>query len=232
MTLPEHLQNFQQLLDIMARLRADDGCPWDQKQTPETLKKHILEEACELIEAIDSGNTDEICDELGDLLLQVVFQAQIFSESGQFGMAEVASVISEKLIRRHPHVFSNASQEGHEQRWEEIKTKERAAQGKVFNLAQRLPASLPALHRATKLAKKFPAGTTAQQLQEMQAACQSMAVHLDSDENYQTDLSASLADLLFAVCSFAAAEGLDPEDLLRRKTMQRIVEIESKKETP
>ena len=115
------LDSLQELIDIMALLRSENGCQWDSAQTPESLKTHILEEAYEVLEAIDQGDPDEICDELGDLLLQVVFQSQIFTESGLFGMAEVAKSISNKLKRRHPHIFADADHEGHEQRWEEIK---------------------------------------------------------------------------------------------------------------
>ena len=111
------------LIEIMATLRSTDGCPWDKEQTPETLKPYILEEAYELIEAIDSKNSAEICDESGDLLLQIVFLAQIFNEQKEFDLAEVAHSISSKMIRRHPHVFADANSDEHSQRWEEIKQK-------------------------------------------------------------------------------------------------------------
>ena len=100
------------LLEIMSTLRGPGGCPWDAEQTPESLAPYILEEACELIDAIEAGDKNEIMDELGDLLLQVVFQARIFEENGLFDFDDVANTISEKLIRRHPHVFK----EGHDVR--------------------------------------------------------------------------------------------------------------------
>src|ERR1700679_2218278 len=98
---------MDRLLEIMARLRAPDGCAWDREQTPATLKPQMLEEVYEVIEAIDSGSSTHLTEELGDLLLHVVFQAQIAREAGQFAFADVANGIADKLIRRHPHVFGD-----------------------------------------------------------------------------------------------------------------------------
>ena len=96
---------MDRLLDLMARLRAPDGCPWDREQTPATLKPQMLEECYEVLEAIDSGSAEHLTEELGDLLLHVVFQAQIAREAGDFTFADVANGIADKLVRRHPHVF-------------------------------------------------------------------------------------------------------------------------------
>ena len=145
------------LLKIMQTLRSPGGCPWDTEQTPQSLAPYILEEACELVDAIESGSADEVMDELGDLLLQVVFQAQIFQEKGAFNFDDVANVICEKLIRRHPHVFN----EGHEaqsneelhRQWEEIKRTEK--NNRKSCLADHLPTKLPALQKAQKLVSKL-----------------------------------------------------------------------------
>lgn len=128
MTLTPNLIALQNLIDVVAKLRSPEGgCPWDLEQTPETLIPYILEEAYEAVDAIRSGDQKSIVDELGDLLLQVILQAQIASETQQFSIADVANNITEKLIRRHPHVFGNVevnSVEEVRQNWEEIKANE------------------------------------------------------------------------------------------------------------
>ena len=222
-----HLHSLQELIEIMALLRSEDGCKWDRQQTPESLKKHILEETYELLEAIDNGNPDEICDELGDLLLQVVFQAQIFAESEQFSISEVAQSISDKLKRRHPHIFSDASHEGHEQRWEEIKQQERSARGKSNRLAERIPPTLPALARSVKLAKKNSPAKPLELIEQMQKQLQSMADLLHPQCADRSSLDNHLSQLLVNICRFSAANDLDAEDLLRKKTTQLISEIDS-----
>ena len=227
MNSDKQLLNIRELLDIMARLRSDNGCRWDRQQTPESLKKHILEEACEVLEAIDSGNPEELCDELGDLLLQIVFQAQIFSEMGHFDIADVAESISKKLKRRHPHIYADASYEGHEQRWEEIKRQERSDKGQPDTLAQRLPKTLPALKRGTKLAKKCSPPSPTDTLSQMQARINNIATLLQTENRGMDHLEEEASQLLVEICNFSAATGLDPEELLRKKTTQRISEIDS-----
>ncbi len=223
----KQLQNLKELIDIMALLRSENGCQWDRQQTPESLKKHILEETYELLEAIDSGNPDEICDELGDLLLQVVFQAQIFSDDGRFDIADVAQSISDKLIRRHPHIFANAPNQGHEQRWEEIKQQERDARGKKNTLAERIPKTLPALKRGTKLAKKCAQSNPLEKVLDMKKMIQEMETSIRAENDNQKQLCDQLSQLLIDLCHFSATTGLDPEDLLRTRTTQLISEIDS-----
>ena len=126
---PSTLAALQRLIDVVAKLRSpSDGCPWDLAQTPQTLTPYVIEEAYEVVHAIQSGDINEICEELGDLLLQVVLQAQIASESHQFNLKDVAAGIAEKLIRRHPHVFGDVQVESVEQvrqNWEQIKAAEK-----------------------------------------------------------------------------------------------------------
>src|SRR5215216_5106400 len=120
---------FQRLAEIIARLRAPDGCPWDREQTHATLRTHLLEEACETMEAIDSGDDAHLCEELGDLLMQPVLHAQIASESGTFDIVDVMEGISDKLVRRHPHVFGEltVADSGEVLRhWDAIKRDEKA----------------------------------------------------------------------------------------------------------
>lgn len=124
----ERKYSFDDLLDIIAALRAPDGCPWDREQTHESLKKCLVEESGEVIDAIDNHDDDNLCEELGDLLLQVVMHAQIASETDRFAMADVIQGVSEKMIRRHPHVFGDekaASPEESLKLWQEMKRKEK-----------------------------------------------------------------------------------------------------------
>jgi len=124
----EKLDGIDKLLAIMARLRSEQGCPWDKKQTMESLKPFIIEEAYEVIEAIEGGKPEEVCEELGDLLLQIVFLAQIGKESGDFDFEDVVRSINEKMLRRHPHVFGDETADSAEEvlhRWEQIKQEEK-----------------------------------------------------------------------------------------------------------
>ena len=141
----------QELVDIMASLRAPDGCPWDREQTHQTLRRYLIEECYELVDAIDSGDPDEMCEELGDVLLQVVFHAQLADERGDFTMQDVIDGISEKMIRRHPHVFGDvevADAEEQLRRWNDLKR----AEGK--SVLGGVPRALPALERAQLVSTK------------------------------------------------------------------------------
>ncbi len=146
---------FSELVAIMARLRGPDGCPWDRKQTHATLRPYLLEEAYEALEAIDAADDAELCEELGDVLLQVVFHAQIAAEEGRFDIEAVGQAIVDKLVRRHPHVFDDASADGADEvllRWEQIKKQERREQGKAApSLLEGIPKHLPALMRAHRV---------------------------------------------------------------------------------
>src|SRR6516162_6667423 len=145
------------LVDLMARLRAPGGCPWDREQTPATLRQYVLEEAYEVVDAIDRGSPPALCEELGDLLLQVVFQADIAAEAGDFTLADVANGIADKLVRRHPHVFGDVQVRDADevmQNWRRIKAAERAAKGSDPSVLARVPSALPALLRAQDMASK------------------------------------------------------------------------------
>jgi MazG family protein len=142
------------LLDLMARLRAPDGCAWDREQTPATLKPQLLEEVYEVIDAIDSGSAGDLTEELGDLLLHVVFQAQIAREEGKFDFADVANGIAEKLLRRHPHVFGDQKTDDPAKivaMWNELKKAEKPERSSALD---GVPRALPALMRAEALQKK------------------------------------------------------------------------------
>src|SRR5881296_811271 len=148
---------FERLLGIMARLRGPGGCPWDREQTPESLRPFLLEEAYEVLQALEGGDAAALCDELGDLLLQVVFQSQLAAEAGRFTIADVARAITDKLVRRHPHVFGEVQvRDAGEvvRNWRRIKAEERRTTGEDGDLFAGVPAALPALLRAEQLGEK------------------------------------------------------------------------------
>jgi len=227
MTDSTTLQPIGKLLEIMAVLRSPEGCQWDRQQTPQSLKPYILEEAYELLEAIDQGNPHEICDELGDLLLQVVFQAQIFTESGDFTIKDVADAISSKLKRRHPHIFATATDEGHQQRWEKIKLQERAERGKSNKIADRIPTTLPALKRAEKLLKKTTPKGSYTSTAEVITHLELLQQISDTEACNKSELEAAFGHLLMSISCLAQTMGIDAEDSLRMKTNQMIEAIDN-----
>jgi ATP diphosphatase len=208
------------LLDIMARLRAPDGCPWDREQDFASIAPYTIEEAYEVADAIARGpDFGALRDELGDLLLQVVYHAQMASEAGRFAFADVAESISNKMIRRHPHVFgtdSRRSAEAQSAAWETAKAAERAARAEAGTLAG-IPATLPALTRALKLTRRaarvgfdWPdAGAVLDKLEE--EAAELRAELPAADKARQAD---EVGDLLFVLANLARKLDLDPEACL------------------
>ncbi len=145
MFLPENLGQFDTLVDIVARLRAPDGCPWDREQTHASLRENLLEECYEVLATLDEGDSGKLCDELGDLMMQVIFHAQIATEAGEFELAEVINSINTKLIHRHPHVFGSVKVKDAEEvvhKWEAIKREERGADTSIL---ASVPKQMPAL---------------------------------------------------------------------------------------
>ncbi len=203
------------LVKVMAKLRSAEGCPWDREQTWDSLRRYVLEEAYELVDAVDRKDPAAVLEECGDLLLEVVFMAQIAHEEGRFGMAEVARGITRKLIRRHPHVFGDheraADAEEALASWEAIKAAEKP--GRPVS-ADRLPRGLPALLLAMKAIERAGTGGGEEAdrdgilpaFDRMQAARGAG----DADE-----LETALGDLLLAVARGARRDGLDPESALR-----------------
>lgn len=215
------------LLKIMHDLRAPGGCPWDAAQTPESLAPYIMEEACELIDAIEEGDPDLIRDELGDLLLQVVFQAQIFSERSQFDFADVSTSIADKLLRRHPHVFGqqndNLPAADLDRQWEQIKSSE--ATHRKSCLADHLPSKLPALQRAQKLiAKAYKAGRQ-RELPGDNGIFAKLDELTGQRENVVVD-EESLGMLLLQLVHTAHDAGLDAETALRKTTRDLLKKLD------
>lgn len=212
----------KRLCEVMARLRAPGGCPWDAEQTLDSLKPYLIEEAYEVLEALELGRADKHREELGDLLLQVVFQAEVRAEDGTFDMAAVARAITDKLVRRHPHVFGDTPAEdadGALRNWEAIKAQERSARESVLD---GIPGNLPALLRAMRAGEKAAAvGFDWPSAAEVEAKVHEewQELHDAADDGGDREhLHEELGDLLFAVVNWARHLGLDAEAALRDAT--------------
>lgn len=207
----------------MARLRAPGGCPWDCKQSFETIKSYLLEETYEVMDAIDRRDWPGLTEELGDLLLQPVFFAEMAREQGLFTIADSLDAINQKLIRRHPHVFADASAETAEdvkQRWDEIKKQEKAEQGSpaADSILDDVPRSLPALVEAEKISKKAAgAGFEWPDISGVIEKLQEEAAELASakETGDPEHIRHEVGDLLFTVVNLARFLKVDPEQALR-----------------
>ncbi|MCZ8131484.1 MAG: nucleoside triphosphate pyrophosphohydrolase [Steroidobacteraceae bacterium] len=213
---------MQELLDIMARLRDPaTGCPWDVEQTFRTVAPYTLEEAYEVVDAIERDDVGALREELGDLLLQVVFHAQMAREQGAFDFEAVVRGICDKLVRRHPHVFGGAHvADAAEQTrlWEEQKAREKAASGRAQGLLDDVPAGLPATTRAVKLARRAARiGFDWPDADGVRAKLDEELAELDAARGAgnRDEMAAELGDVLFAVANLARHLGIDPETALR-----------------
>jgi len=214
----------------MGQLRAPDGCPWDKKQTHETLKPYLIEESYEVLDAIDSGDDTELTDELGDVLLQVVFHAQLASETGRFTVDDVARAISDKLERRYPHVFGDVQADDAAtvvKNWEAIKAQEKENKGsKPSSHLNGVARHLPALLRAEKIQKKAArVGFDWDKLEDVTAkAREEVAEFADTLESSETltRVEEELGDLLFSLVNVARFVGVCPEEALT-KTNQKFI---------
>ena len=211
---------FEKLLDVMARLREPAGCPWDREQTRSSLKPYLIEEAYEVLEAIESGEIGALQEELGDLLFQVVFHAQIAHEQEEFAMAELLERLVTKMVSRHPHVFGDATVATSGDalaQWEATKQREAKAAGRDRSVLDGVPRALPALLRAQRMQSKaarvhfdWPDATAAwaKVREEVEEGAQAL---VGGERNA---IAEELGDLLFAVVNVARLAGLDAEDLL------------------
>jgi len=214
--VPDDPDPVDRLLAIMARVRdRDNGCPWDKEQTLESLKPYLLEETCEVLDAIDSGDHEKHKGELGDLLLQIVFQSQIASEDGHFGFRDVADAIATKLIRRHPHVFGDKAASTASDVvdiWEQVKKGEKEHKG----LLAGIPRSMPALARSVRMSRSaarvgFDWPDITGVLDKVREEAGELAA--ESDKIRQLD---ELGDLFFALANLARKLDIDPEEALQR----------------
>ncbi len=201
---------MKRLLEIMKILRGPDGCPWDREQTHLSLRPYLLEEAAEAVDALSSGNMQDIPDELGDVLFQVAFHSIIGEESGDFVYLDVENAVCEKLIRRHPHIFGDVKVSGSSEvvhNWNEIKKLERG--GREKHPLERIPASLGALERERQVQKGMEQtkGSKAEVLEALKST------HEDAD---------TVTEVLRAVVAWSRSLGVNPELELRASTAQRI----------
>jgi tetrapyrrole methylase family protein/MazG family protein len=215
----QELGKFQTLMDIVARLRAPGGCPWDREQTHESLKRNLLEESYEVIEAIDQGDPTVLSEELGDLLVQVAFHADIAKEAGDFQLEDVLRKINAKLVRRHPHVFADGHAKGArevERNWEQIKAEERKAKGESKSPVEGIPGDLPALAYAQLMQDRV--GKAGFEWDDISGV-------LDKIVEEVTELKAAatpeekmheLGDLLFTMVNLTRWSGEHAEDVLRK----------------
>jgi len=211
-------KQIARLLQIMARLRGPDGCPWDREQTHQSIRHNLIEECYEVLDALDSGKMDDFRDELGDLLLQVVFHAQMARDAGRFDFEDVAKSISEKLVRRHPHVFGQQTAKDSLAvlaQWEAIKKQEKNATSIVAELPKHLPALLKADKVQRKVARvgfdwKDVDGVLAKVEEELREVKHALA------GGNRAEFEEELGDLLFAAVNLARFEGLQAEELLNR----------------
>ncbi|MCE5249171.1 nucleoside triphosphate pyrophosphohydrolase [bacterium] len=216
------MSSFDELIAVMKRLHDPDGCPWDREQTHESLKPYLVEETYEALEAIDSGSDERLTEELGDVLLQVVFHAEIAARGGRFTIEDVVRGIIEKLKRRHPHVYGDTCVDGSEQvikNWEEIKRREKREKKADGSVLDGLPKDLPALIKARRIQEKvsrvgFDWARTEEvmmkvdeELRELKEASQAQNREAIEEE---------LGDLLFAIANLARFVSLCPEDALRK----------------
>jgi MazG family protein len=220
----------------MARLRAPGGCPWDREQTFDTIKPYLLEETYEVMEAIDARDWQELADELGDLLLQSVFFAQMASEAGYFKIEDSIDAINNKLIRRHPHIFGDSearTADDVKKRWDEIKAEEKKAKGELPKLLlESIPRSLPALVEAAQISSRaagagFDWENAEQVLDKLHEELRELA---EARENAShEEIEGEVGDLLFVLVNLARFVKVDPEQALRKsnaKFRRRFAHVE------
>ncbi|ULA60275.1 MAG: Nucleoside triphosphate pyrophosphohydrolase [Nitrospira sp.] len=234
-------ERFDKVVAIMARLRAPGGCPWDRKQTHESLKPYLIEETYEALDTIDRRDFPKLKEELGDVLLQVLFHSQIGTEAGTFTMDDVLQELGDKLVRRHPHVFGDAASGAQSlnsdqvvHRWEDIKRAERKHAGKPDSVLHDIPQALPALLRAyqtqvraARVGFDWPdspqgladvLGKVEEEIGELREAVSDTAAASQPPSEPTADMAAELGDLLFSLVNLARHIKVNPEESLRQAT--------------
>lgn len=226
---------FERLVEVMERLRSPEGCEWDRAQTHESLKPYLIEEAYEVLNAIDSGDDEELKEELGDVLLQVIFHAQIAAERGAFNIKDVIEVLTGKLIRRHPHVFGDAQGYSYA-RWEEIKAKEKG-QKKRTSIGD-VNHALPGLSLARRVQENAAGvGFDWTRIEDVWSKVHEEIEELKNTKSYE-EIEEELGDLIFAIVNLSRFLNVDPETAVRKATekfiqrfekMERLIEMDGKK---
>ncbi|MPW24967.1 nucleoside triphosphate pyrophosphohydrolase [Alkalibaculum sp. M08DMB] len=220
----DKLSDINRLLDIMSKLRSKDGCPWDKEQTHDSLKRYLIEEVYEVIHAIDNKDNENIIEELGDLLLQIIFHCQIAKENGIFELKDVVEGINKKLIYRHPHVFDKFHVSYSDKRWEELKKREKGHKFQ-YEAMEDVPKSMPTLYLAEKIQKKaanvgFDWGNPLPSIDKI------VEESLELKESINTlslsETTNELGDLLFSVVNVARLCQIDPDEALH-KTIEKFI---------
>lgn len=222
-----NLKEIDELIDIMVRLRSENGCNWDKKQTYDTLREFIIEEAYEVVDAVESKNFEHMKEELGDLLFNIVFYAQIASEDEKFSIADVAKDISEKLIRRHPHVFNvpaNLTPDEVLANWNKIKQQEKINNPKPESILDGIPKSLPSILRAEKLQKSaakvgFDWANVEDVKNKLHEEIEELYREIESKSN-QDKIEDELGDVLFSVINLSRFLKISPEVALNRANLK------------
>jgi tetrapyrrole methylase family protein/MazG family protein len=220
--------NFEDLVALMAKLRSPEGCPWDRKQTPESLKPFLIEECYEVIDALDEGSPDKVREELGDLLFQIIFHARIAEEQGQFTIRDVIASNIEKMIRRHPHVYGDARLNTDREvlaNWEEIKKKEKGYEDRK-SILEGVPKHLPSLLRAHSLQERAArVGFDWSRIDEaLPKLDEEMAEFKESLGRKDAEgIEEELGDIFFMLVNISRFLGVNPEDALR-KTISKFIQ--------
>ncbi len=217
-------QSFINLIGLIETLRGTNGCPWDKKQTSKTMSVYLLEEVYELVDAVESGNPEEICEELGDVLFHIFFIAMLFEEKEEFGINDVVKQITEKMLRRHPHVFGPETAEKKpfsSNRWHKIKMNEKN-KAKTGAVLDSVPKKLPALMRAYRISERaartgFDWDNISDVMQKAEEEWQEFRCALDenTDDNEKSNISVEFGDILFTLVNIARFAAIHPETALK-----------------
>lgn len=220
MSLPENLDQFRTLVDIIAMLRAPDGCPWDKEQTHASLREYLLEECYEALAALDAGNTGQLCDELGDLLLQIVLHARIASEAGEFEIGDVVQSLNRKLIYRHPHIFGETNVKDADEvahNWQALKQAERGAD---ISILASLPRQMPAL--AYSLAIQRRVAQVGFDWKDIDGVIDKLVEEVGEFKQADTkeQKEQEFGDILFTLVNVGRRLGIDSETALREASQK------------
>ena len=215
MSLPENIRQFSTLVDIIASLRGRDGCPWDRKQTHSSLRENLLEECYEVLEALDNGNPSQLCDELGDLLLQIVLHVQIATEAGEFEMGDVVSGINKKLIHRHPHIFGSGKVKDAEEvelNWEALKREEREPGTSILDS---VPRQMPALGYSQAIQRRV--AQVGFDWEDLDGVIDKLTEEVREFRQAESKemVAGEFGDLLFTLVNIARRLGVESEAALR-----------------
>ncbi|NOY75849.1 MAG: nucleoside triphosphate pyrophosphohydrolase [Kiritimatiellaeota bacterium] len=228
MSSPEKRPWIFKLLDVLTALRSENGCPWDKEQTHATIKRFLVEECAELLDAIDDGDDDHIREELGDVLLHIVFHAKIAEEENRFTFDDVARVITEKMIRRHPHVFADAQADNPDEVleiWREIKKNEKPPEHSE-SILDRVPRSMPALARADELQKRaakvgFDWSEPSQIIEKIEEELNELKSAVESGDD--TSIDEEIGDILFAAANLARFRKRDTSEEILAKANGKFI---------